>query len=129
VAGAVLCRLIAFVFFILCHVNEARQPLEGVPTVLQPVYRLLYAVDPASNGFPSLHAADTALLLPGWAEKKGAVWYFAWCVLIALSGILTKQHTVIQVLAGVALGFVAKTLARRLLPDESPLMPSESLTR
>lgn len=122
--GAVQCNRVnlfwhALGFFTLC--------LAGVlfyyffPTTLEPaavdwsgmpVGKILQTVDQAGNAFPSMHVA-TALFACLWLHRElrrvhAPKWVAAanalWCLSIVYSTLATKQHVVLDVLAGLLLG-------------------------
>jgi membrane-associated phospholipid phosphatase len=73
---------------------------------------LLEGVDTAGNAFPSLHVA-IAVFSALWLDRQlrgvaaGRGWLIAswlWCLVITYSTLATKQHVVLDVLAGVVLG-------------------------
>lgn len=96
------------------------------PTVVPPVERppgtglaLLEGTDAAGNACPSLHVAIavySALWLHaqlrgvgagrGWQAVSGS-----WCLLIVYSTLATKQHVLLDVLAGAALGLSVATVS------------------
>ena len=86
--------------------------------------RLLYSSDPPYNCFPSLHVAHSfvsALACHRIHRRLGIVAIFA-AALVALSTLLTKQHYILDVIAGVVLALVAYAIflrdyGRELVPD------------
>jgi hypothetical protein len=66
---------------------------------------LLYTLDPPMNLFPSLHLALAVLAaLAAWRVEPGlGACALAWTALIAVSVCTTKQHFVVDAVAGVAL--------------------------
>ncbi len=77
-----------------------------------PAFQFLKQVDATGNAFPSLHVAF-ALFTAVWLERiframraPGALRAAsaAWCLLIVYSTLATKQHVMVDVLAGIALG-------------------------
>ncbi|MFQ5417881.1 MAG: phosphatase PAP2 family protein [Myxococcota bacterium] len=68
--------------------------------------RLVYALDPPVNLFPSVHVAVATLAACAcWKARRsfGAL-ACVWAVLIAISACTTKQHFAVDALAGVGLG-------------------------
>lgn len=69
---------------------------------------MLYAVDPPRNIFPSFHAAIAAVL---WQLRPTVrVWSMmlsAWAIGIGCACVLTKQHFVLDVIAGAGVGIAA----------------------
>lgn len=89
-------------------------PRPTVP-VSEPLYRALIYIDRPSHAFPSLHAAfgiysclcaiDVGRPL-GWnlSFDRGLI---TWTALILLATLLTRQHVLVDIAAGSALGFAA----------------------
>jgi len=74
--------------------------------------QMVYALDPPYNLFPSVHAACAAVLasLARTATRlRGAA--ALWTAALCLSCVLVRQHFLIDVLAGVAVGIAATWLA------------------
>jgi membrane-associated phospholipid phosphatase len=105
-----LIESVAYVVFLLYPTWCPRPDASGTVTA----YRTLTTVDFPLNAFPSLHAAFAvfsalcaALVLrelrvpPAWRLAVGV-----WSVLILLGTLLTKQHTVLDISAGGAIGLV-----------------------
>lgn len=65
------------------------------------LFEILYQFDPPVNCFPSLHAAIALIS----AVALGA-WALPWATGIAISTVLTKQHFVVDTIAGLLLGGV-----------------------
>ncbi|MDP1569035.1 MAG: phosphatase PAP2 family protein [Vicinamibacterales bacterium] len=77
--------------------------------------RTLYAADPPYNCFPSLHVAHSfvsALACARVHRRLGLIALIA-ATLVALSTLFTKQHYVLDVVAGVALACVASSIFLR----------------
>jgi membrane-associated phospholipid phosphatase len=95
----------------------------AVDVAQHPAFAALQGVDAAGNACPSMHVASavfTALWL--WrllGEMHAQRWLHglnaAWLLLIVCSTVATRQHVVLDVLAGAALGvfFAALALADR----------------
>jgi membrane-associated phospholipid phosphatase len=85
--------------------------------------RFLYEADPPYNCFPSLHVAHSfvsALTCYAVNRRVGLFATFA-ASIVALSTLLTKQHYVLDVLAGIALASIAyavflRSYRRELVP-------------
>lgn len=111
----------AWGFFVLCLAGllcyyffptTFEQP--AVDWSAMPIGRILQAVDQAGNAFPSMHVA-AALFAGLWlrrelqrvhAPRYLEVCSALWCAAIIYSTLATKQHVVLDVAAGVALGAV-----------------------
>lgn len=74
----------------------------------------LHAVDRPSNTFPSLHVSHAfllALMMSGHVPKERTEAHLLWATVIALSTLLTKQHYIVDVSAGI---LVAEAIAAEL---------------
>lgn len=89
-------------------------PVPDIDWNLYPEVAFLKGVDAAGNACPSLHVA-TAVYSAVWlhamfAAWKGCRWLrycnLLWCVLIVYSTVATRQHVVLDALAGTAMAFV-----------------------
>lgn len=94
-------------------------PPAAVDWGLYPGYALLKGIDPGGNACPSLHVA-TALYAALWLGRElrelrcGPVWHWGnwlWCGLIVFSTLASKQHVMLDVLAGAALALVVAALS------------------
>jgi membrane-associated phospholipid phosphatase len=75
--------------------------------------KLVRGFDAATSCMPSLHVADSVLapLLIRRERPKAFPWLLAWGALIAVSTLTTKQHYLLDVVAGVGLAMVAAAVA------------------
>jgi membrane-associated phospholipid phosphatase len=118
--------------FAVCSVSFVLFPVSA--TALRPVLppladpgftdwsiRLLYALDPPLNLFPSLHVAfATCAATASWkAQKSQGLFVFPWVMAISASTCLTKQHYAIDVIAGIVVGVGVFTACTRSLPGGS----------
>ena len=83
--------------------------------------RLIYAADTNTNVFPSMHVVGTLAAVIGIFDSRsaslGAKWGVAALgVLINASTVLVKQHSVLDILAGIAL-YALVYLAVYRLPE------------
>ena len=108
-----LAGIVVFVFW------PTMVPPANVDWGLYPGYSLLKGIDAGGNACPSLHVA-TALYSAIWlsaefSEVQAARWVrgvnWLWCALIVFSTLATKQHVMLDVLAGGALAAVAAALS------------------
>ncbi len=103
----IVVELLAFVGFILYPTGLERPVVSDggfFPWTLQ----LIYAVDPPRNCFPSLHVAwaFVAALSCYRVHRRVGAAALVWATLIAVSTLYTKQHYLVDVLAGIAIAVV-----------------------
>lgn len=101
---------------LLCYVFwPTVVPPAAVDWGLYPGYALLKGIDPGGNACPSLHVA-AALYSALWLRRElrelqcSRVWHWAnwlWSGLIVFSTLATKQHVLLDVVAGSVLAAVA----------------------
>ncbi len=116
-----VCWLVAYAFFIgYPTVCPRPQGVEGEGFSVWAL-RAIYASDPRYNCFPSLHVAQcfVAALACGRVHAALGRWLLAWATLVALSTLLTKQHYVLDAVAGALLASAAWWLTLRKFPRES----------
>lgn len=92
-------------------------PADALPALLQ---RLVHLVDTPYNQVPSLHVASCVILWPAlrhrWPTLRGRLLLAAGLLMVALSAVLTWQHHLVDLVAGLGLGM----LAIRLTPVHDP---------
>ena len=104
---------IAFVCFILLPVDPPAitccdQPLTSA------VFGIADAINLERNYLPSLHVAfafTAAAAFAPRAGRSGAGLLFCWAIAVAASTLLTRQHFIIDVIAGIVLAFLCWRLA------------------
>lgn len=116
-----LIWITSYLFFFVLYPTAAPRP----PRVLGEGFavwglRSLYSSDPPYNCFPSLHVAHSFVsALTCWRVHRGlGIVATACATLVALSTLFTKQHYVLDVLAGVFLAAVAYAVFLRRFPRE-----------
>lgn len=119
-----LCGLLVFYFW------PSAVPAGSIDWAQSPALGQLKALDAAGNACPSLHVATAAFswrwlahLLRRLDAPRGVlVFNTLWFVGITWSTLATRQHVVIDVLAGLVLGVVAAMLSlrRRAEPRTEP---------
>ena len=107
--GVVLIGAIADLIFFFWPTLCQRAATGGVSAA----YRLLTVIDYPFHAFPSLHAAfavysalcATQVLreLGGRTIWRSAIWFWAFSIFVAT--LLTKQHVIVDLAAGAAIGF------------------------
>ncbi len=83
--------------------------------------RLTYALDSRYNCFPSLHVAYSfvAALACHRVNRRVGLLAVLWASLVGVSTLFTKQHYVVDVLAGAAMGIAASAAILRGYPREA----------
>jgi membrane-associated phospholipid phosphatase len=96
------------VFFVLFPVAtpEAWRAINGRRTGSERFLAFVQRLDARSNSFPSMHTSVATLTALYLVPHLGA-WAFLFPVLIALSCLFTKQHYLVDLPAGAALGWLA----------------------
>ena len=116
--AAAAVSLIGFAFFVLSPTAVPPIGDEVAGTLLAGIRR----IDTTGNSCPSLHVAFavfTAVWIDQFIRKVGASVLFrfinlCWCLGIVYSTLSTKQHVMLDVLAGVPLGLVGALALARL---------------
>ena len=78
------------------------------------LFRLADALNLHHNNLPSLHVAFACTLALAYAQRasRGGVWLlFGWAVAVTASTMFTRQHFLLDVLAGVVLALICWRLA------------------
>ncbi len=112
-----IVSLVAWLSFLLIPVRMA-YPALSCSGISCSMLGHLYAVDRGVNVFPSLHAAHTVLaaaIFCRYRSKLSGVMIFG-ALLVCLSAVLTRQHYLVDLPAGMALGLGAWALTLRFSP-------------
>lgn len=111
---------IAYAGFVLYPTVLPRPPSTGEGFFAWTL-QLNYNLDPPLNCFPSLHVAwGFVAALACYRVHRGVGFgALAWAALIAVSTLYTKQHYVVDVVAGIALAILAYVVFLRTHPRDS----------
>jgi membrane-associated phospholipid phosphatase len=115
VSAYLLVWITAYVFFVVYPTSAPRPDRVIGEGFAVWGLRALYSSDPPYNCFPSLHVAHSfvsALACSRVRRDLGIIATIA-ATLVALSTLFTKQHYVLDVIAGVFLAFIAYVLFLR----------------
>lgn len=126
IAAELLAKTVSLAFFLLLPTMVVRPEITGTG-FWNEVMRAIYARDPADNLFPSLHCMMSWFCFIG-VRKNPAIprWYrifsFVFFVAICISTLTTKQHVLVDTVAGAAIAELCFWIAgtgwfRRLLPS------------
>jgi len=94
----------AFFLFFPVATPESWRAINRERTGSERFLALLQRFDARSNSFPSMHTS-VAMLTAIHLYPSLGIWVFLFPVLIGLSCLLTKQHYVVDIPAGAALGW------------------------
>lgn len=121
-----IAKLVCLLCFLLLPTTNIRPVIDG-NSIWDELMRLLYRVDAADNLFPSIHCLTSAFcFIAVRGNEKVPKWYKAVSFLIAVSicvsTLTTRQHVLVDVIAGVALSelswlFVEKSRFSRWYMD------------
>ena len=112
--AVVAASLISFaIFFVYPTTLPRAELITGGLT--KSAFALLYSIDAPTNCLPSLHVALGWIAAMGIGEEKRRWrgWALLWAALISLSTLTTKQHYLIDVLAGLCVAALCWVLAKR----------------
>lgn len=106
-----LAKLVCLICFLILPTTNTRPEIMG-DSFWDLLMRFLYQVDAADNLFPSIHCLTSWFCYIGIRRRREVpVWYRAFSCLFALavfvSTLTTKQHVLIDVIAGVVLAEAA----------------------
>lgn len=121
-AAYLIVSLTAWLSFLLIPVRMA-YPALSCSGLSCTMLGHLYAVDRGVNVFPSLHAAHSVLaaaIFCRYRSKLSGVMIFG-ASLVCLSAVLTRQHYLVDLPAGMALGIGAWAMTLRLSPKLTAL--------
>ena len=96
----------SFAIFLLVPMKMSRAGLET--GAFEPLFLLLWTIDPPFNTFPSLHVslATIATLVIWQHDRRLGRWMLIGATVLTLSTFLAKQHFVIDAIGGMALAIV-----------------------
>lgn len=120
--------LASYVVFLLYPTAAPRPELVEGSTFATTGLRFLYAADPPYNCFPSIHVAHSfvsALTCLVVHRRLGIVTLFA-AATVAISTLFTRQHYVLDVIAGAALALVAFVVFLRNVETDVTTIDRES---
>lgn len=105
VIGLVIMLAISYVVFLTMPVTFPRPSLPETPVLPVWVMQIVHGQDPPWNCLPSTHCAVALLAALALFEcsRKLGIWALVTAFLIALSTVFTKQHYIVDALAGFAL--------------------------
>ncbi|NBV05850.1 MAG: inositol phosphorylceramide synthase [Proteobacteria bacterium] len=115
-------------YFYPCQLGFIRE----VPQNFSILYRGLFAVDRPFNLFPSLHITYPILFVIFCRKNFGIisrVLVFLWLILVTMSIVLTHQHQVLDVVAGILLALVSYKISKKLFQISEEISGSEYIKK
>jgi len=111
---------IAYLGFLLFPTMLPRPAIAGDGFFAESL-EVIYSLDPPYNCFPSLHVAwaFVAALTCYRVHRRVGFIALAWATTIGVSTLYTKQHYVVDVIAGIAIAYAAYILFLRGFPHEN----------
>ena len=110
VRAVVLASVVSWACFVALPAHVPRPDPSQLEAPWRGLYAHLHAIDPPGNSVPSLHVA-LALLVGYSVRREPGGWLWpAWGVAIALSTLTTRQHVLVDLVAGVALAVLVHAL-------------------
>lgn len=111
----VVAFLVCVASYLVLPVTIDRPLIEG-DSASAALLRAVYAADRPTNLFPSFHAAVASILLHVRPRRRLlGIGLAVWMIVICAACVLTKQHYVLDVLAGLFVGLVAVRVADTIL--------------
>lgn len=94
--------------YVLLPITITRPELAGFDGTSVAMLRLLYAIDPPVNLFPSFHAAVAMIVLRVVPTGRWSTLLLtSWTLALLSACVLTRQHYILDVVAGAGLGLGA----------------------
>jgi membrane-associated phospholipid phosphatase len=110
VAAMLVALAVCVLGYVLLPITIDRPALRGDATTFAvDAVRGLYRFDPATNLFPSLHAAVAVIIgrVVRFDERWASIGMKIWSGAVCVSCVLVRQHYVLDVVAGASVGFAA----------------------
>ena len=120
---AALTYTTAIVIYMIYPNCQQGRPLEFArDNFLTDVARILYSVDTSTNVCPSIHVIGTVGILfatwdcPKLKTVKWQIFFWIWTVLISISTVFLKQHSVIDIAAAIPVCVIGYWIIYKWLP-------------
>jgi membrane-associated phospholipid phosphatase len=115
----ILANVLSGIWFVCYRTTAERPPLPQEPGA--GLLGLLWSIDPPYNALPSLHTLYSVLI--GVAHMRWRSPYrwmiAAWAAVVIASTLTTKQHQLVDVIAGIIFaGLIARWLLANLRPEQ-----------
>lgn len=115
----IIAKVVCLVCYIVIPTTNVRPLIEGTG-IFEKAMMWLYSIDAADNLFPSIHCLSSWLCVIAVRNQERVpkvykVISVILAVLVCISTLTTKQHVVVDVIAGVLLAEVSYKLAPKVL--------------
>lgn len=112
-------KTVCFIFYIVAPTTMQRPEIVG-SNVFDGLMRFLYAIDAPDNLCPSIHCFVSWMAYIGMRgdnrySRKYRVFSLVFAILVCISTLTTKQHVIVDVVAGVVLAEICFGLTKKLV--------------
>lgn len=125
----VIVCLVSYSVYLL-HQTTTIRPVVTELGLINSLVSFVYTIDPPYSCFPSLHSSISTIIAMCWLRSSSRVRYFVlfWTIIIILSTLMAKQHHLLDVVGGIALGaliFTAIVRLFNLIQNHKPILTDE----
>jgi len=118
-----MASLLAAAIFVVAPTTVPRSSLPDTGASAD-LLRAIYSFDQPLNCFPSLHVCFSFLAAAAFKDKgklvRAGIW--TWAVLVSVSTLTTKQHVLLDAVAGLALGCLCLWLRPQAFPKRQNIL-------
>lgn len=116
--GDYLSRIICLIFFVIMPTTNVRPEVIG-NDITDNIMRFIYTADPATNLFPSIHCLVSWFSYIGIKRSRIVPWWYKrfsciFAIMVFASTQFTKQHYIIDVVAGVVIAELCLYIGRHM---------------
>ena len=119
--AVIIGSIIGLLFYIIYPTAVVRPEVIG-DTLIEQFCSFIFTVDTPINAFPSFHCFLSFITVVFYidfkANKKTIIFNFFYSILVFISTLLTKQHVIVDIPAGIMLGIVSLVLAKHISFDK-----------
>ncbi len=120
----IIAKSVCLICYVVIPATIARPVIEGTG-IFDKALIWLYAADPADNLFPSIHCLSSWICVIAVRDQKRIPNVYkavtvVLAIMVCISTLTTKQHVIVDVIAGILIAEISYRIASRL----QPLIPS-----
>lgn len=110
----IVTQIVAMAIYILFPNRQDLRPTEFVrDNIFTDCVKFLYSLDTNTNVCPSLHVAYSLGIASTWLRERSVTWktklpIVVFCILVCMSVVFVKQHSVVDILAAVPVCLLAE---------------------